>query len=345
VADNNKDKTDKTDKPEDEAGEAGASAGEAGEAEAEAEAEASDADDADDADDDSAAAADADAESKPARPASKGKGKKKASSSIKAKVKEPKKKTSPAEEPDEFIAGVNRWASALRPHAIKIAIAVGLTAVLLIGWAVYNWLGQRKAATWTSAYSEVVATSNRPVVEPNLDDAGVPIADPDRPADSFSSAKERAKAVLDNAGNIGGSGGVAAATSLLRARQLMVLGNYDEAARAFAEVARSDLPMPAVLSAREGIGYAYEAKAETLEDAEQRKQALEQARQAFADMQPAEDGPRRDYALYHQARVLAILGKTEEARAMYQNILTTLPDSDLKPQVETRLIALGSTAQ
>ena len=106
-----------------------------------------------------------------------------------------------------------------------------------------------------------------------------------------------------------------AATELLRARQLMVLKRFDEAAAAFGEVSRSaDLPEPVRLSAREGVGYALEAKAEATEDVAARKQALESALKAFVDMQPADDGQRRDWSMYHQGRVLATLGRADEAR-------------------------------
>lgn len=256
----------------------------------------------------------------------------------KAKVKPDEGKSkSPADEPDEFIAGVNRWANALRPHALKIATAVGLVAVLLIGWAIYNWMGQRRAARWGDAYIEVIATSNSPVVEPPETDAGAPEPDPD----SYPSAEARAKAVLETAQTIDAQGGVAAATELMRARQLMVLERFDEAAQAYAKVAAADLPDPVVLAAREGIGYAYEAKAESTEDSAQRQQALERALAAFKEMQPAEDGARRDWAMFHQARVLATLGKGAEARELYQAILTSMPDSDLKSRIEVRMVALG----
>ena len=265
--------------------------------------------------------------------------KKKTKAVAKASVKaDDKKPRSAAEEPDEFIAGVNRWANALRPHAVKIAVVVGLAALLLIGWAIYNWMQQRRAARWGDAYVELISTSNSPVTEPPETDGGVP-DEPD--PDSYPSLESRAKAVLEAADKIDGAGGVTAATELLRARQLMVLKKYDEAAKAYAQVAASDLPAPVVLAGREGVGYAYEAKAETLEDSAKRQEALERALEAFREMQPAEDGPRRDWALYHQARVLATLGRAEEARELYQKVLTTMPDSDLKLEIETRMIALG----
>lgn len=256
----------------------------------------------------------------------------------KAQVRPDEGKSKPsADEPDEFIAGVNRWASALQPHALKLAIAGGVVVVLLVGWAIYRWMGEQRAARWGDAYTEVIAASNSPVIEPPDTDAGAPEIEPG----TYPSPEARAEAVLAAAGQIEGTGGVSAATELMRARQLMVVKRYDEAAQAYAKVAASDLPAPVILAAREGIGYAYEAKAESIEDSGQRQEALERALDAFKDMQPADDGPRRDWAMFHQARLLATLGKRDEARDLYQAILTTMPDSDLKGRVEVRLLGLG----
>lgn len=258
----------------------------------------------------------------------------------KAKVRDEDKPRSTAEEPDEFVAGVNRWADALRPHALKIALAIGLVAALLIGFAIYQWTEQRAAARATTQFAAALEAADRPVAEPTTDgDAPEPPAAGE--PEPFGSAAERAETVVSRVQEIEVGGGLGAAGDLLRGRALMELGRHDEAAKAFAEVARSDLPDPVVLSAREAVGYAYEGAAEAAETPEARSQALEQALAAFQEMQPNEDGARRDWALFHQARILATLGRRDEARQLYQKILETLPATDLKPDIEIRLAALG----
>lgn len=258
----------------------------------------------------------------------------------KAKVRDESKPKSPAEAPDEFVAGVGRWAEVLRPHALKIGVISGLVAALLIGYATYQWLQQRAAARATTHFAEVLATSDRPVAEPTPD-GGVPEPTAEGEPESFPSAKARAEAVLAKADEVEAAGGVGAASELLRARALLQLGRFQDAAKAYAEVAASDVPNEVALAAREGVGYSYEAEAEAAKDPAARQKALEKSLQAFRDMQPAEDGADRDRALYHQARILAVLGKRDEAKTLYQKILETIPGTDLKPEIESRLTALA----
>lgn len=268
--------------------------------------------------------------------------KKKSKVVAKAKVRDEDKPRSSGDEPDEFVAGVNRWAEALRPHALKIAIAVGLVAVLLVGFATLRWVKERSAARATASFVAALEAADRPVREPG-EDGAEPVAAPDEPA-PYASAEERARQVLAHAEAVEAKGGLGAAAALVRARALMELERFADAAREFATAASGELPEPARLAAREGVGYAYEAEAERAEDPAARTAAFERALEAFRDMQPAEDGPRRDWALYHEARVLATLGKRDEARASYQKILETLPDTVLKGDIEIRLAALGAGA-
>jgi TolA-binding protein len=75
-------------------------------------------------------------------------------------------------------------------------------------------------------------------------------------------------------------------------------------------------------------------------DAKARQAGLEKTLQAFRDMQPQADGPRHDEALYHQARILAELGRKEEARKLLEQIRTDHPNSSLRQDIEMRLPAL-----
>lgn len=258
----------------------------------------------------------------------------------KAKVRDENKPKSPAEAPDEFVAGVGRWAQVLKPHALKIGVAAGLLAALLVAYATYQWMQQRAAARATGHFAEVLAISDRPVAEPTPD-GGVPDPVPEGEPKPFKSAKARAEAVVSAADKVKAAGGVGAAAELLRARALLDLDRYEDAAKTFAEVAAADVPGEVALAAREGVGYSYEAEAEAAKDPGARQKALERSLQAFRDMQPAEDGAEHDRALYHQARILAVLGKRDEAKSLYKKILETIPGTDLKPEIESRLTALA----
>lgn len=94
------------------------------------------------------------------------------------------------------------------------------------------------------------------------------------------------------------------------------------------------------MSALEGVGYALEAKAMANEEASARQSGLEAALRAFTDLQPSEGGPMRDYALYHQGRVLVAMGKQDEGVAKFRQLLSELPDSGLTTTVEGRLDSL-----
>ena len=78
------------------------------------------------------------------------------------------------------------------------------------------------------------------------------------------------------------------------------------------------------------------------EDASERQAGLGEALQAFANLQPAEGGPMRDYALYHQGRLLVAMGKNDEGVAKFRQVLTEQPDSPLKVLIEGRLAGLDT---
>jgi hypothetical protein len=94
------------------------------------------------------------------------------------------------------------------------------------------------------------------------------------------------------------------------------------------------------VTAREGLAYSLEGQAMAEKDSGAHQAALEKALGAFEAMQPKADGARRDEALFHQARVLASLGRTDDAVKRFEQILADHPSSPLKEDVELRLLAL-----
>jgi len=87
--------------------------------------------------------------------------------------------------------------------------------------------------------------------------------------------------------------------------------------------------------AREGVGYTLEAKGE-----------LDAALEAFRAMQPDEGGPRREYALYHEGRILSAQGKKDEAKAAFEKALEKAKEvtSTLQPMIEVRLAQVDAPA-
>src|SRR4029079_7824685 len=94
--------------------------------------------------------------------------------------------------------------------------------------------------------------------------------------------------------------------------------------------------------AREGLGIALEMKAEKEKDAAARQKGLEEALAAFQAMQPDEKGPRYAYALYHQGRILALLGKNAEAKEKLEKAKELGKDTKLPELIDERLASLGA---
>lgn len=242
-----------------------------------------------------------------------------------------------ADEPDEFVAGVKSWADRLRPHALKIGLLVGVFVVATIGITTYQWMNKRKAMKATDAFAAAVQLSKRDVVVPTDDPDTDPPATTDVDVAPFPSLMARGGAVVNALSN---AGAVPIAASLVRGDAQMELQKFDEAARSYAAAAKG-LPAEAAVNARASIGYAFEAKAEATEDAAAREAVLGEALSAFKAMQPDEDGVSRDAAIFHEARILAVMGKRDEAKAAFQKLLDNHADSSLRDDAEIRLEALG----
>jgi hypothetical protein len=263
--------------------------------------------------------------------------------SPKNKGKFGKAKSTEVPETDEFISGVDRIFRALKPHALRLAIFVGVIVVIVVSFTVWKWWGQRKAAAATSLYARAMALSGVPVQEE------APEPDPKKPVDPrdlpdhFKTRADRATAVLSTLNALEseyGSTGVSEQADLLAADALFELGKFAEAAERYRSYVDQGGPDELVITAREGYAYSLEQQAMGEKDAGAQHSGLEKALAAFEAMQPKADGPRRDEALFHQARVLHGLGRNDDAVKRFEQILADHPSSGLKEDVELRLLAL-----
>ena len=214
----------------------------------------------------------------------------------------------------------------LLPHVKKIAIGAAVAiGIVMIGVLYVGWK-DRKARAETTKVVSVVDTYDQPIRP-----AGQPV-DPN--ITSFGSAAERATKVLDTMAKEGGK-----ISAAFRGAALVQAGKLDDA---IAEFKRGqDAPGLDGVLAREGLGLAYEAKAVADKDATARQRDLEDALAAFKAEQPDDKGERAAYALYHQARILAQLGKRDDAKAMFNKAKDVAKDTDLPPLIEERLVSLG----
>lgn len=261
----------------------------------------------------------------------------------------------PAIEPqDEFVSGVEKVANKLRPRARAILVVAGGIFVLLAAWLAYQHVSERAQAQATRLYDEALDLSQRPVNPPAEEPAGKdgepaaaePAADAD--AEEFKSYDARAAAVLAKLEKLQaehGSTATAKSARLLQARTLYDLGRHQDAAEMYRAIL-ADPPMPDVeWVAREGLGYAQEAAALASEDGSARQAALQQALETFRQIQSKDDGPHRDYALYHEARILAMLDQKTEAIGALQKALEVAPESLLTNDIKQRLAQLEAPAK
>ena len=238
------------------------------------------------------------------------------------------------EETDEFISATTRLAERLKPHAFGLIAAAAVATVLTLAIIGYRWYQNKKLEDATTAFAEVTKV----IAQPTPDEAF-------EPKDAkFKTEAERDQAIvaaLDNV--VSGHSGVSPGKQawLLQGAAYARLGKYDQAIAAYQKYSG-----PEVLErhAREGMALAMEERAGASEDAAAREQGLKDALSAFAAVQPRDDGPGRDLALYHQGRVHATLQQVEEARKKFQEVVDFDPPSPLKGKAEVRLILLSVAA-
>ena len=245
----------------------------------------------------------------------------------------------PTEEPDEFVQRVTSFGDIIQPHIKKMVAIVLVVLAGLSAWKFMDWRHEKKATKATTAYVTAMKSVDAPVI--TEDDPPMP----EGPVEQLTYPSEEARhtAAFDALGKLRSDhDGIAISKlgSLTEARLLLESGKYDEALAEYQTFSKRKAPEPLRMAALEGAAYSLEAKAMANEDASARQAGLETALQAFANLQPAEGGPMRDYSLYHQGRLLVALGKPAEGVAMFKKVLAEQPDSPLKLTIEARLANL-----
>lgn len=273
--------------------------------------------------------------------------------SPKNKGKFGKAKTTAVPETDEFISGIDRLARALKPHALRLGVFFGVVAVIVVSYATWHWWQQRKLTAATELYGHAVALGHVPLAAEGGEDTPEdpkkkPPPDPRGLPSEFATAADRSRAMLASLEELSADYGgtpVAQQGLLMQGETLYRLGRHDDAIARYREYLDGGGPDELMLSAREGIAYSLEAKAVAQKDAKARQAGLERLLEAFQEMQPQGEGPRRDEALYHQGRMQAALGRKDEARKTLEQILVQHQGSNLKRDVEMRLTALSAPAK
>lgn len=246
-------------------------------------------------------------------------------------------RATPTFDPKPVNVGGESLVDRIYPHRKKIGMFV-LTAFAIWGViAIVIHFRDRGREGKTEKLASVLDVADRKVV------ANEPPVDPSQPAPvkkdpTFKDPKERANAVLDQLAKTGAD----AAGPSFKASLLVQAGKLDEAITEYKR-GQNGKGLEGVL-AREGLGLAQEMKAEAEKDANARQKGLEEALATFTAMQPDDKGPRRAYALYHQGRIQALLGKAADAKATLEKAKEAGKESpELAQLVEERLAALGNS--
>jgi predicted negative regulator of RcsB-dependent stress response len=249
---------------------------------------------------------------------------------------------------DEFVSGVNQFLNKLKPFAKQLVIGAVVVFVAVVAAVAYNMHRNKQEARATELYSDALDIYQQPVMSEQDAELLASLNLPNQDTlVTHTSVQARAAMALEPLETLQSEyGGTNAAKSarLLHAGALFDAGRYDEAAEMYAAFADSGALEAQRVAAREGVGYALEAKAFAIEDKAAQTAALERALAAFAKIQDKPDGLMRDYALYHQARVMQALDRRDEAIKLYNEVLDTQPATGLRREINNRLAVLDVPA-
>jgi tetratricopeptide (TPR) repeat protein len=237
----------------------------------------------------------------------------------------------PKEPPKPVQIGGESLVDRILPHIKQITyVVIGAAVVVAVIFGVRWWL-RRGDEKKTAALAETLRLAQRPIALPEAK------PDPEHPA--FADPTDRAKALLDQLSKEDAT----PPGHAYRAGLLVAAGDLDKAMDEYK--AGQDAEGLEGVVCREGIGIVLEARAAAEKDAAARNKLYEEALATYQRMQPDEKGPRRAYALYHQGRMQALLGKTADAKASFEKaseLLKSEQHHELRELVQKRLAALGA---
>jgi hypothetical protein len=226
--------------------------------------------------------------------------------------------------------GGESFADRVLPHMKKIMVVVGVIIAILVVVFTARWISERGRAKETAKLATTLAVGAEPVRGPGEEaKAG---------EKSYASSKERAAAVLDSLSKHASE----LSEDNFRGATAFQAEQYDAAIASFRKgVAGAGIE--GVL-AREGLTLSLEAKATAEKDAAAKQKGLEEALAAARTIQPDANGARRAYALYHEARLLVLLGKNAEAKTLFEKVKTLGDGTELSSLAEARLAALEAAS-
>ena len=220
-------------------------------------------------------------------------------------------------EKDQVLTTLEKGWQLLEKHAYKVAAFMLGALVLSGGWALWGHLSYKSRSKACRHFAAAIKLYDAPILP---DSIPKPQNMKVKTFPTIQARAKAAKAAFDKVLSEHSGHGLAVLAKFYRASCLYQLGKYDEAIKGFkaflsgggsgcscgSSVAKNGMMEAEAL---ENLGYCYEAK-----------QDYKQALSAFKDMAKAAGGLKKDWATYHQARMLEQLGKPAEAIATYRKV-------------------------
>jgi predicted Zn-dependent protease len=240
-------------------------------------------------------------------------------------------------QPDEFVSFWTHLGAKLAKHRWKVIATVASAGVALAaGWGVVSYRNAQ-AAKATVAFARIDRIASAELLpEKPEDKAAKPEKTEDDPVPRFKTEQERLEAANKESDAFlatFGSEGLGRRALFGKASRLLVLGKAAEAATLYDTLAANE-PNPELRAMeQEGSAAASEA-AGKLDDALRSYTALAELCQHGGSFY-------LDRALFAKARILEKQGKGKDAEQALRDILTKMPKTSLRPQIDDRLAVLG----
>jgi tetratricopeptide (TPR) repeat protein len=235
-------------------------------------------------------------------------------------------------QPDEFVTFWQHAYGFLRESQRPIVIGLVIAAAVIGGvtaWTHHLQVDQAESSRLLSRAIHIYTAELVP------DDEAAKKAQAEDEIPRFKTSEERRKAALSELDGLIAKhtgGGASREAELVRGGVLFDGGQYDEAIKSYGEfLAQTDTENRLRFLAREGRGYAYEAKHQ-----------LDQALDEFRKLEHESGDFYRDRAQYHEARILEKKGDRDGAQKLYKSILEKNPATALRDDISNRLAALES---
>jgi tetratricopeptide (TPR) repeat protein len=240
-------------------------------------------------------------------------------------------------QPDEFVSFWTHLGAKLAKHRWKVIATVASAGVALAaGWGVVSYRNTQAAkATVAFARIDRIASADLLPEKPE-DKAAKPEKTEEDPVPRFKTEQERLEAANKESDAFiatFGSEGLGRRALFGKASRLLVLGKAAEAANLYDTLAANEPNAELRAMEQEGSAAASEA-AGKLDDALRSYTALAELCQHSGSFY-------LDRALFAKARILEKQGKGKDAEQALRDILTKVPKTSLRPQIDDRLAVLG----